>query len=61
MLCRRCMVVMITGSRYEQKRGQNKPSYQRYFECRKCYDRVYTNISSFQEVLARESEKSRNR
>ena len=61
MLCRRCMVVMITGSRYEQKKGQKETSHQRYFECRKCYDRVYNNTSSFQEVLARESEKCRNK
>lgn len=61
MLCKRCMIVMETGTSYEQRKNQNKPSHRRYFECGKCHDRVYTNASNFQEMLLKESNKSRNR
>ena len=57
MLCNRCMVVMKPGTSYEQKRGQGSPSHQRYFECGKCHDRVYTNTPNFQEMLERVKEK----
>lgn len=60
MLCKRCMVVMGTGTRYEQK-GQDKPSHRRYFECGKCHDKIYTNSLNFQEMLKKESEKRRNK
>lgn len=55
------MTVMGTGTRYEQKKGQDKPSHKRYFECKKCHDRIYANTPNFQEILVRESEKSRNK
>lgn len=61
MLCKRCMTVMKIGTSYEQKKGQNKPSHRRYFECSKCHDRVYTNAPNFQEILVKESNKSRKR
>ncbi len=61
MFCRRCMVVMGTGTRYEQNGGRNKPSYKRYFECGKCHDRVYTNALNFQETMIKVTEKSRNK
>ena len=61
MLCKRCMVVMGTGTGYEQRKGQDQPSHKRYFECGKCHDRVYANVPNFQELLFKESEKSRNR
>ena len=61
MLCKRCMVVMETGTRYEQKKGQSKPLHKRFCECKKCGDRIYTNAPNFQEILANESEKNRNR
>lgn len=61
MLCNRCMTVMGTGTRYEQRKGQDRPSHKRYFECRKCHDRVYANAPNFQELLVKESEKSRNK
>lgn len=61
MQCKRCMVVMKTGTSYEQKQGYNKPSHKRFCECKKCHDRVYVSSFNFQEVLARESEKSRNK
>ncbi len=48
------MTVMGTGTRYEQNRGQNKPSHRRYFECGKCHDRIYTNALNFQEILIHE-------
>ena len=61
MLCKRCMTVMKTGTTYEQRKGQNKPSYKRFHECKKCHDKVYTNELNFQEILLKESEKSRNK
>ncbi len=61
MLCRRCMTVMEIGTRYEQNRGQNKPSHRRYFECGKCHDRVYTNGPNFQEYMNKALEKNRDR
>lgn len=61
MLCKRCMVVMETGTRYEQKKGQDRPSHRRYFECGKCYDKIYTKAPNFQEMLIKESEKRRNK
>jgi len=60
MLCKRCMIVMRTGTRYENKKGKDRPSYSRYFECGKCHDRVYINAFNFQEVLTKEVKKSRN-
>lgn len=57
MLCKRCMTVMESGTSYEQKKGQGKPSHRRYFECGKCHDRVYTNTPNFQEMLERVKEK----
>lgn len=57
MLCNRCMVVMESGTSYEQKKGQGKPSHRRYFECGKCHDRVYANTPNFQEMLERVKEK----
>lgn len=61
MLCKRCNVVMRTGTRYEQRKGRDRPSHRRYYECMKCGDKVYTNTPNFQEILIKESEKSRNR
>lgn len=59
MLCKRCKFVMRTGTRYEQRKGRNRPFYRRFYECKKCGDRVYTNNPSFQEIF--KSEISRNR
>lgn len=55
------MIVMRTGTSYEQKKGQDNPSHRRYFECGKCHDKIFTNTPNFQEILVRESEKSRSR
>lgn len=61
MLCKRCMTIMGTGTSYEQKKGQEKPSHRRFFECGKCHDKIYTNAPNFQEIMRNESEKSRNK
>ena len=52
---------MGMGTRYEQKKGMDQPSHKRYYECKKCRDRVYTSSPNFQEVLVKETEKSRNK
>ena len=54
------MTVMGTGTTYEQKKD-GKSSYKRFHECKKCHDKVYTNEANFQDLLVKESEKSRNR
>ena len=55
------MTVMGAGTRYEQRKGQDNLSHKRYFECGKCHDRIYMNAPNFQELLVKESEKSKNR
>lgn len=57
MLCKRCMTIMEPGTSYEHKKGQDEPSHRRYFECGKCHERVYANISNFQEMLEKVKEK----
>ena len=60
MLCKRCMTVMGSGTIYEQ-RGHDRPLHKRYFECKKCHDRVYTNAPNFQEYLDNASSRNRNK
>ncbi len=61
MLCKNCMTVMGAGTRYEQKKGQDRPLHSRYYECSKCHDRVYINVPNFQEIIIKVAEKSRNK
>ena len=61
MLCRRCIMVMDTGTTYEQKKGDDKPSAKRFHKCKKCGDKVYTKEPNFQEYMSKASKKSRNR
>ena len=58
MLCKKCMIVMETGTTYEQKKD-NKSSARRFHECRKCHDKVYTKEPNFQECMSKASEKCR--
>lgn len=60
MICRRCLTVMGSGTRYEKKKGQDKLYHKRYFECSKCHDRTYTNAPNFQECLYKASKRGRN-
>lgn len=60
MICKRCNIVMGTGTRYEWQ-GRDRPFARRYYECKKCKDRVYTNAPNFQEILVGEYEKCRNK
>lgn len=60
MLCRRCMVVMGAGTRYEQNKD-GKSSNRRFHECKKCHDKVFTNEPNFQEFMNKVSEKCRNK
>lgn len=60
MLCKRCMNVMKTGTRYEQNKD-GKYSAGRFYECKKCYDKVYTKESNFHEYMSKASEKCRHR
>ena len=55
------MKVMGTGTTYEQRKDEHKPSARRFHECKKCGDRVYTNESNFQEYMNKASEISRNK
>lgn len=60
MLCKRCMTVMNTGTRYEQNKDR-KSSARRFHECKKCNDKVYTKEPNFQECLGKVLEKCGNR
>lgn len=60
MICKRCMVVMSTGTTYERKKV-SKPSHRRFYECKCCKDKVYVNSPNFQEIMKKESEKSINK
>lgn len=54
------MNVMKTGTRYEQNKD-GKYSAGRFYECKKCYDKVYTKESNFHEYMSKASEKCRHR
>lgn len=51
MLCRKCLVVMETGTTYEQNKENGKSLARRYHECKKCNNRVYTKEPNFQEYM----------
>ena len=55
------MTVMGTGTTYEQKKGEDKPSARRFHECKKCGDKIYTKEPNFQECMNNAAEKSRNK
>lgn len=61
MLCKRCMTVMETGTTYEQRKNGGKPSARRFYECKKCHDKVYVREPNFQEYMSKASKKSGNR
>lgn len=56
MFCKRCMIVMETGTTYERKKesnGNGKIEHKRFCQCPRCKDRVYNNSSNFQETLSK--------
>ena len=59
MLCKRCMTVMGTGTRYEQNKD-GKSSAKRYHKCKKCHDKVYTKEPNFQECMNKATYGCRN-
>lgn len=48
------MVVMRTGTSYEQSRD-GKPLSKKFHECKKCHDKVYVNEPNFQECMIKAS------
>lgn len=60
MLCKRCMTVMKPGTTYDRKKD-NKPLVRRFYECKKCGDKIYTNEPNFQECMSKASDKCRNK
>lgn len=58
MLCKKCMIVMRSGTTYE-KNKENKSSARRFHECKKCHDKMYTNEPNFQEYMIKAAEKYR--
>lgn len=60
MLCKRCMIVMATGTTYEQRRD-GKSSARRFHECKRCHDKVYTKEPNFQECMNKASDRCRNK
>lgn len=59
MQCKRCMTVMAAGTTYERRKDGGS-SVRRYYECKKCHDKIYTKEPNFQECMSRASEKCRN-
>lgn len=60
MLCKRCMTVMGTGTTYEHDKNDRSLA-RRFYECKKCHDKVYTKEPNFQECMSKASERCRNR
>lgn len=56
MQCKRCMTVMATGTAYE-RRGDGKSSARRFYECKKCHDKIFTKEPNFQECMSKASQK----
>lgn len=61
MICRKCMAVMKSGTSYEKRKGEGRPSARRFHECRKCGDKIYANESNFIECLKSVSDKYRRK
>ena len=49
------MIVMETGTTYEQRESDEKPSARRFHKCKKCGDKVYTKEPNFQECIIKTS------
>lgn len=60
MICKRCMIVMGTGTTYKQNKD-GKSSAKRFHECKKCGDKIYTKEPNFQECMSNVSEKCRSK
>lgn len=54
------MTVMKTGTTYEQNKD-GRSSTRRFYECKKCHDKIYTKEPNFQECMSKASEKCRNK
>ena len=54
------MTVMETGTTYEQKKD-GKSFARRFYECKKCHDKIYTKEPNFQECMSKAFEKRINR
>lgn len=61
MLCRRCLIVMETGTEYYPRKNEKDKGYRRFYKCKKCHKKLYTKESNFQELIMKSLEKSRNR
>lgn len=55
------MTVMEAGTRYEQNKDNGKSLARRYYECKKCKDRVYTKEPNFQEYINNAMERNKNK
>lgn len=50
MLCKKCMTVMETGTTYEQNKD-GKASAKRFYECKKCYNKIYTKDPNLKKYM----------
>lgn len=59
MLCERCMVIMKSGTTYEQKKREREKqiTHKRFCQCPKCKDRFYVDSINFQDYLVKASKK----
>lgn len=53
------MTVMVAGTTYEQRKDGGL-SARRFYECKKCHDKVYTKEPNFQECMSKASDRCRN-
>lgn len=51
MLCKRCLSVMRTGTEYHSGENGGEKRYRRFYECKKCRDKIYTKEPNFQEYM----------
>jgi len=57
MICKKCGIVMESGTEYNPKRDNRDKGYRRYSKCRKCCNKIYNSSPNFQEILGNESVK----
>ncbi len=61
MWCKKCKIIMGTGTEYHPKKDNRDKGYRRYHECRRCGEKIFTKEPNFQESINKVSEKCRNK
>lgn len=61
VLCKKCMTVMETGTEYYPKKDKRDRGYKRFYECKKCNDKIFTKEPNFQEYMNRATDENVNK